>query len=165
MLHYKSYLEGLRERELALDRYQAIKDGLGEELVAKFERESLQRGGEQFLPNKDKINCMSTHLSFRTALLFAVFLTVPTMKESVQKARAVEVDEALPTNESGHPVSPATFMDNALRLEALQYVCFDRLLRKHRLIVTTGLSFASVSRKELQRTLKPSHPSQPSKAD
>lgn len=38
------------------DRLDAIVEGLGAERVAEFQAESLNRGGEQFLPNKDMIS-------------------------------------------------------------------------------------------------------------
>lgn len=45
------------ETRFAKERLDVIQEALGPELVAKFTRESLGKGGEQFLPDKTKINC------------------------------------------------------------------------------------------------------------
>lgn len=58
-----SFTEAAAQTQHALARLTGIEKTVGTDLVKKFEKDSTLRGGEQYLPDKDKIECESERLS------------------------------------------------------------------------------------------------------
>lgn len=55
--HYTGYSEAWTERNFALRRLTTIQDAIGTDRLAEFQAEAAERGGEQFLRDKSRINC------------------------------------------------------------------------------------------------------------
>lgn len=68
-LHRVGYEEAIQEAQEALGRFDAINDGIGTDLQEKFEAQAQSGGGEQYLPDKAKINSTCAATPVRSSIL------------------------------------------------------------------------------------------------